>query len=244
MHQPEPVGHETMSNTATVRNMADRRAVPIAIVCLATVLLAIGGCSNGSAPKAKEGGGEASSSTLQAPAGIATVPVMLPFPVDKAGHELTAEFWVPLNDNGRKLRPIYLGLRMLFTAGDPDGHVRFIRDGNPIMVKVDLRHIDGDKEESVILRVGDWVRTGPSPMDRHIVVRQLSDGVAKTEGARSGHSAQPYGTPDGMYYQMGLGSAGFLAPGRYRLQVQVLHDQPRFQGVPMFLTVRETEPAK
>ncbi len=211
--------------------------------CLATALLTIGGCSNGSAPKTKEGSGETSASSLQARAGIATVPVMLPFPVDKAGHELTTEFWVPPNDNGRKLRPIYLGLRMLFTASDPDGRISQV-DNHPIQVKVDLRHIDGDKEEPVVLRVGEWIQTGPSPMDRHIVVRELSDGVAKAKGARSGHSAQPYGTPDGMYYQMGLGSAGFLAPGRYRLQVQVLHDQPRLQGVPMFLTVRETEPAK
>jgi len=225
------------------RALATRTGGRLRTVCLATALLTLGACSNGSAPVGKAGNDVSSAASLQAPAGILKVPVMLPFPVDKAGHELTTEFWVPPDDKGRKLRPIYLGLRMLFTASDPDGRISLV-DDNPIQIKVDLRHIDGNKEVPVILRVGDWVRTGPSPMDRHIEVRELSDGVAKAKGARSGHSAQPYGTPDGMYYQMGLGSAGFLAPGRYRLQARVLHDQPQLQGVPMFLTVRETESAK
>lgn len=49
MHQPEPVEHETMSNTVTVRNTPDRPAVPIAIACLALVGLAA--CGTTSVPE-------------------------------------------------------------------------------------------------------------------------------------------------------------------------------------------------
>jgi len=232
-HPPQCSGHASTTRTGG-RLLA---------FCLATALLSIGACSNGSAPKTKEGSGETSASTLQAPAGISTVPVMLPFPVDKAGHELTTEFWVPPPEKGQRNRGFYVGLRMLFTAGDPDGRISLV-DNKPIQVKVHLRHIDGDKEVPVVLRVGEWIQTGPSPMDRHIVARELSDGVATSEGTHSGHSALAPGTPNGMYYQMFLGVPAQRPPGQYRLTARVLHDQPSLQGVPMFLTVRETESAK
>jgi len=214
----------------------------LAAACLAAALVALSACSNGSARLGQ--GGSASgpdpSLTMHVPAGALRVPVMLPFPVDKAGYELSTEFWVPPPARGKHPRTYYVGLRMLFTAGDPDGRISLV-DNNPIQVKVDLRHIDGDKEVPVVLRMGAWVKTGPGPFDKRFDVRELLDGVTQSEGDRSGHSDLPRGTPDGMYYQMGLGGAGLLTPGRYRLQARVLQDQPRLQGVPMFLTFRETE---
>jgi len=49
MNQPEPTEHETMANAVALRNLADRRAVPIAIACLALVGLAA--CGTTSVPE-------------------------------------------------------------------------------------------------------------------------------------------------------------------------------------------------
>jgi len=215
----------------------------LAAVCLAAALVALSACSNGSARPGQDGNAASTTSAMNVPDGALTVPVMLPFAVDKAKHELSTEFWVPPGAKGEIAPTYYVGLRLLFTAGDPDGRRRFV-DNNPIKLKLDLRLVDGEQEVPVVLTWAEWVRTGPGPYDRRLETRELIDGVAISRGDHSAHSELPRGTPDGAYRQLSLGGAGRLAPGLYRLDAVVLEDQPGLQGAPMYLTVRQTEHSK
>lgn len=165
-----------------------------------------------------------------------SIPVILPMPVDKAGHTVQTEFWILPKADG--YRGFYAGLRVPFAPGDEAGRGRLIED-NPVKVRLRLHRIDEGRYEPVIFGISFRI-SGPHEPGR-FEPRKLPDGVAVSWRKYSWPSGKPKGTPDASFYQFSLAGTGKLAPGQYRLEATVLEDQPALQGVPVFLTFLEAE---
>lgn len=171
-----------------------------------------------------------------APSGQPSIPVVLPMPVDKAGHTVQTEFWIPPKADG--YRGFYAGLRVPFAPGDDAGRIPLI-DSHPVKVRLMLHRIDEGRFEPVIFGIS--VRVSGPHEPGEFEPRKLLDGVAVSKRAYSSHSGMPRGTPDASFYQLNLAGTGKLAPGQYRLEATVLEDQPALRGLPVFLTFLETE---
>lgn len=176
------------------------------------------------------------SSAVAAPSGQPSIPVVLPMPVDKAGHTVQTEFWIPPKADG--YRGFYAGLRVPFLPGSNAGRGVWLEE-HPVKVRLALHRIDEGRFEPVIFGIS--VRVSGPYEPGEFEPRKLTDGVAVSRRAYSSHSGKPNGTSDASFYQMILAGAGKLTPGRYLLEATVLEDQPAWQGVSVFLTFLETE---
>ncbi|MEZ5644355.1 MAG: hypothetical protein R3E94_10990 [Burkholderiaceae bacterium] len=168
-----------------------------------------------------------------------TIPVLIPMPVDQAGHRIQTEFWIFPKDDGYD--GFYAGLRVPFAPGDDAGRIPLI-DSHPVKVRLALHRIDEGRFEPVIFGISVDISGPYDPGE--FVSRKLMDGVAVSRRAYSSHSGKPRGTPDASFYQLILAGASKLSPGQYRLEATVLDDQPALQGLPVFLTFLETEWSK
>lgn len=175
-------------------------------------------------------------STDAAAPGQPSIPVVLPMPVDKAGHTVQTEFWIPPKADG--YRGFYAGLRVPFAPGDDAGRIPLI-DSHPVRMRLTLHRIDEGRFEPVIFGIS--VRVSGPHEPGEFEPRKLLDGVAVSKRAYSSHSGMPQGTPDASFYQLNLAGTGKLAPGQYRLEATVLEEQPALRGLPVFLTFLETE---
>ena len=64
----------------------------------------------------------------------------------------------------------------------------------------------------------------------------LPDDEAKSQGTRS-YGSDDKTKIDGATYELRFGSAGTLAQGQYRLQVELLEDNPALKDMPAYLVV-------
>lgn len=175
-------------------------------------------------------------STDAAAPGQPSIPVVLPMPVDKAGHTVQTEFWIPPKADG--YRGFYAGLRVPFAPGDDAGRGQLI-ESHPVKMRLMLHRIDEGRFEPVIFAIS--VRVSGPHEPGEFESRTLPDGVAVSKPEYSSHSGMPRGTPDASFFQLILAGAGKLAPGQYRLEATVQEDQPALQGLPVFLTFLESK---
>ena len=157
-------------------------------------------------------------------------PIKLPIPLDKAGYKVDMTFWFIHPD---PLRAYFVGLNIPFTAGD--GTRIELIDAHPVKAKVTLHRIErGGAETKMTLKMPVDMAKPEEPSKYEWI--PLPSDEAYSERSRS------YGTDDktkidGATYELSFGSAGMLAQGQYRLQVELLEDNPALKDLPAYLVV-------
>ena len=161
-------------------------------------------------------------------------PIKLPIPLDKAGYKVDMTFWVipPKPPYG-----YFVGLRIPFTAGD--GRRIELIDAHPVKAKVTLHRMEeGGAETKVILKAPVKISKPEEPYKSEWL--PLPDDEAKSKGMgsyRLSYKPEDKYQVDGVIYELRLGSAGTLAQGQYRLQVELLEDKPALKDMPAYLIV-------
>ena len=155
-------------------------------------------------------------------------PIRLPIPLDKAGYKVDTTFWFIDPDPPRAY---FVGLNIPFTAGD--GRRIELIDAHPVKAKVTLHRMEeGGAETKMVLKAPVKISKPGEPYKSEWIA--LPDDVANSRRMGS------YGTDDktkidGATYELRLGSAGFLPKGQYRLQVELLEDNPALKDMPAYL---------
>jgi len=157
-------------------------------------------------------------------------PIKLPIPLDKAGYKVDMTFWVipPEPPYG-----YFVGLRIPFTAGD--GRRIELIDAHPVKARVTLHRIEeGGTETKVVLEAPVKISKPGEPYKSEWL--PLPDDEAKSQGTRS-YGSDDKTKIDGATYELRFGSAGVLVQGQYRLQVELLEENPALKDMPAYLVV-------
>lgn len=157
-------------------------------------------------------------------------PIKLPIPLDKAGYKVNTTFWVipPKPPYG-----YFVGLRIPFTAGD--GRRIELIDAHPVKARVTLHRMEeGGAETKVVLKAPVKISKPNEPSQYEMVA--LPNDEAKSGRIRS-YGSDDKTKIDGATYELSFGSAGTLAQGQYRLQVELLEENPALKDMPAYLVV-------
>ena len=157
-------------------------------------------------------------------------PIKLPIPLDKAGHKVDTTFWFIHPDPPRAY---FVGLNIPFTAGD--GKRIELIDAHPVKARVTLHRIEeGGAETKMTLKMPvDMAK--PEEPSRYKWIA-LPDDETKSRGTRS-YGSDDKTKIDGAIYELSFGSAGALPKGQYRLQVELVEDNPALKDLPAYLVV-------
>lgn len=207
------------------------RKAALAIAWMAA--LALAACHHQSAP-----GSEASADHTQ-------FPVATPFPLDREGATATVEFTLPNTRDGGALRPVFIGFQRLGKAGK-------MTDAE---VEAASREADRLATASIPLRV-QLEPVGAATAGSHPVLQEMqpqrgADGKYAYLPLQGDVATvhMPTGEDSGEMLRAGLHDSGTFyltheiarivppAPGRYRLKVRNLEDQPALRGLPFRLIV-------
>ncbi len=157
-------------------------------------------------------------------------PIKLPIPLDKAGYKVDTTFWFIDPDPPRAY---FVGLNIPFTAGD--GRRIELIDAHPVKAKVTLHRIEeGGGETKMVLEAPVKISKPEEPYKSEW--RPLPDDEANSRRTRS-YGSDDKTKIDGATYELRFGSAGTLAQGQYRLQVELLEENPALKDMPAYLVV-------
>ena len=161
-------------------------------------------------------------------------PIKLPIPLDKAGYKVDTTFWVipPKPPYG-----YFVGLRIPFTAGD--GRRIELIDAHPVKARVTLHRMEeGGAETKVVLEAPVKISKPNEPSQYEMVALPNDEAISSgMESYRLSYKPEDKYQVDGAIYELSFSSAGTLAQGQYRLQVELLEENPALKDMPAYLVV-------
>jgi len=170
-------------------------------------------------------------------------PIKLPIPLDKAGYKVDMTFWV-IPSKKYETWPFFVGLNIPFTAGD--GTRIELMDAHPVKARVTLHRMEeGGAETKVVLEAPVKISKPEEPSKYEWI--PLPNDVAKSSGVgsyRLSYKPEDKYQVDGAIRELSFGSAGVLVQGQYRLQVELVEDNPALKDIPAYLVVDYVSYAK
>ncbi len=186
------------------------------------------------------------------------LPMVEPFSFDKAGAKKSIEFWVLPEEKTARTRVFFIGLRTVLAAGASDAaNDAFFKKRDLLAyadmpVQIKLYKLDSPNAGQVELVEGYTVKGAEGPLSDSYATRPIVGDVATKRRPTDADNAalDKKGIPDDYTQGQRIKHLEFCAtkfptiPGRYRVDIEVLKDNPEIASETTELIISRYHPGK